>query len=191
MRRQGGYSRDVVGLKTSPDRRLHHFSEYLLKFVVPMSKRSRSDDDEELDRALALSLAESPEQEARMWATAQERMENADREALDHAIASSLQEEADEPASNSSTWDCAICTLSNDESNGRCEACGSDRVTPYAARQHSPERREWRCGLPGCNRPRVHFDFCCEDHKRRAFARGYALTIAGTIATSLFSQPAM
>jgi hypothetical protein len=133
-----------------------------------MSKRSRSAD--ELDRALALSLAESVDQEASAWAEARERVQKADREALDHAIASSLQEVAEPPSTN--TWDCAICTLTNDESSGRCEVCGSDRATPYAARQRPPERTEWRCGLPGCNRPRVHFDFCCEDHKSRAAARG-------------------
>ena len=152
-----------------------------------MSKRSRDDDDEELDRAIALSLAVTPEQEACAWAEARDRMETTNREALDRAIASSLQEEAEKPAASSNTWDCAICTLTNDQSNGRCEACGSDRATPYAARQHSPERREWRCGLPGCNEPRVHFDFCCEDHKQRALARRYELRIVGTRATSHFA----
>ena len=56
------------------------------------SKRPRQE-DEDLDRALALSLAEPPEQEARAWADAEERVAKANREALDHAIASSLEEE--------------------------------------------------------------------------------------------------
>ena len=145
-----------------------------------MSKRSRGasnhheelDHDEDLDRALALSLAAPPEEEAHAWADAQERLQKANSCALDQAVAASLDEESQLPTSADGTWDCKICTLTNANSNGRCEACGHDRVNPHASRPSLPDRTEWRCGLPGCNKPRVHFDFCSEDHKRRAAVRG-------------------
>ena len=54
-----------------------------------MAKRSANDAD--LDRALALSLAEAtPDEEALAWQAARERVRGKNRAALDHAIAASL-----------------------------------------------------------------------------------------------------
>lgn len=65
--------------------------------------------------------------------------------------------------------------MANDDKDGRCAACGRDRSSPYASAAEpsasASTQREWRCGLPGCARPRAHFDYCSEDHQRRAAAR--------------------
>lgn len=57
-----------------------------------MSRKKRSAADADLDRALALSLAEAlPDQEALAWQAARERVvREKNRAALDHAVATSL-----------------------------------------------------------------------------------------------------
>ena len=56
-----------------------------------MSRSKRSAADADLDRALALSLAEAlPDQEALAWQAARERVREKNRAALDHAVAASL-----------------------------------------------------------------------------------------------------
>lgn len=125
-------------------------------------------DDDDLNRALALSLADT-DAESKAWAAAKARAEAASNLALDQAIATSLAD-ADEAAAKIA-WDCAKCTLTNNGSSGRCEACGADRVAPFSARPAATPN-EWRCGLPGCVRPRAHFDFCSPEHQRKAAERG-------------------
>jgi hypothetical protein len=139
-----------------------------------MTRRAH-DDDDGLNRAIALSLADT-EAESRAWAEVRARAEARSRLELDQAVAVSLHDQEVKATAGPSAdgWDCKRCTLTNDADSGRCEMCGADRATPFAARDAPPAAEaEWRCGLPGCNKPRVHFDFCCEDHKQRAAARGY------------------
>ena len=120
-----------------------------------MAKRMR--EEEELDEAIARSLSEAA----------------APNDDIDRAIAASLDEEHSVPVQAFNTWDCCVCTRTNFCSSGRCESCGHDRRTPYAAKESTlMAREEWRCGLPGCVQPRVHFDFCCADHRERAARRG-------------------
>lgn len=135
-------------------------------------KRGRPDSDEDaLSHAIALSLADT-DSEARVWAAAKAQADAASSLALDHAIAVSISD-ADESAAKHS-WDCAKCTLTNENASGRCAACGADRAAPFsAAGSRAPlATSEWRCGLPGCVRPRAHFDFCTPEHQRKAAMRG-------------------
>eukprot|EP00966_Prymnesium_polylepis_P296383 6846885-Prymnesium_polylepis.1 len=132
-----------------------------------MSKRTREQED--LDRGVALSLSEHPAD----LPPAPADLDDDLNRAIAASLADSSRRRQRPPPSDA--WDCRICTLSNDGANGRCAACGSDRVAPHAAAlacSSPPGRADLRCGLPGCNRPRSHYDFCSEEHQRRAAARG-------------------
>jgi len=129
------------------------------------NRQRDEDDNDELDRAIALSFADTGQES--VWAEASDAWACL---TLDRAIAASLDEELElQPADG---WDCALCTLTNASSTGRCACCSADRVNPYASKERAPTARpETRCGLPGCNRTRTYFDYCSEDHQRRACDR--------------------
>ena len=130
------------------------------------AKRSRQ--DEELDRAIALSLADAPPSPPPP--PPPPPSDEVDDSDLEGAIAASLTEPQ---PTNQGSWDCRVCTLSNSTEQGRCAACGSDRTAPYASKApNQSAQAEWRCGLPGCSRPRSHFEFCCQEHQQRAASRG-------------------
>ena len=62
-----------------------------------MSRSKRSADDADLDRALALSLADAtPDEEALAWQAARQRVRESNRLNLDRAVAASLVH-ADQP----------------------------------------------------------------------------------------------
>eukprot|EP00035_Acanthoeca_spectabilis_P013267 m.244149 g.244149 ORF g.244149 m.244149 type:complete len:316 (-) comp15843_c0_seq4:3173-4120(-) len=134
-------------------------------------------DDEALafEQAVAASLAESEglaEEDATFGLL------------LDEAVAQSIQSAETDTAGFEAIldgdapigWDCAKCTLRNEEAAGRCAACLSDRVAPFSSGIWDPEysrpTEPTQCGLPGCVASRAHHDYCTEEHERRALARG-------------------
>ena len=126
------------------------------------AKRDREDED--LDHAIAASLQDFEDGRPPPLPPL---LHDPEEDALERAIAASMQSAA------AATWDCRICTFGNSTTEGRCTMCGSDRIAPYAAKASMPKAQsEWRCGLPGCAKSRTHFDFCSEDHQRRAAQRG-------------------
>ena len=120
-------------------------------------KRPRDEEDEQLDRAIALSLAGDQPQSSG---------QHTDRQGTDNlsrGIALSL---ADAEARQ---WDCRRCTFTNAADLGRCAACSADRQAPFSSA--SKPVTEVRCGLAGCSQPRRYRDYCCEEHERRALAK--------------------
>lgn len=96
---------------------------------------------------------------------------------VDWAIAASLAEAENEQPDAllpPGHWHCVRCTLVNKAESGRCAACEADREAPFtaAACGVATTPPPQRCGLPGCNRGRLHHGFCTDDHKQRAERRG-------------------
>ena len=125
------------------------------------NKRRRDVEDEELDRAIALSLASSADDQhqACHW-----RADQQDADDLSRGIALSLAH------AETQKWDCRRCTFTNHADIGRCVSCGADRQAPFSSASSSPMTAV-RCGLAGCCQPRRHRDYCCEEHERRALAK--------------------
>ena len=126
--------------------------------------RNECEEAEDIDRAIAASLAEAAGE------VDEEHMDQG--EDIDWAIASSLDEQ-DDVRLPSGCWHCVRCTLVNKADAGRCDACLADREAPYTSYAgSSTAAAPQRCGLPGCNRARQLHGFCTTDHKRRAESRG-------------------
>lgn len=129
-----------------------------------------NDVDDEVDRAIALSLASVPDQRAAYRAAATQQHE----EELSCAVAASLAEAQPEPVCRApGEWDCLRCTLTNPADAGRCASCESDRVAPFASARPAAVT-EVRCGLAGCSKLKVVRDYCCLEHENRAMGRRMA-----------------
>ena len=109
-------------------------------------KRNR--EEEEVDRAIALSLASVADQRAAYRAAETQQHE----EELSCAVAASLAEVDPEPVCRApGEWDCLRCTRTNPADAGRCASCESDRMAPFASARPAAVT-EVRCGLAGCSR---------------------------------------
>ena len=134
---------------------------------APM-KRNR--EDEEVDRAIALSLASVADQRAAYRAAETQQHE----EELSCAVAASLAEVDPEPVWRApGEWDCLRCTRTNTADAGRCASCESDRMAPFASARPAAVT-EVRCGLAGCSRLKAVRDYCCLEHENRALGRRMA-----------------
>mmetsp|Transcript_21652 Transcript_21652/g.69728 ORF Transcript_21652/g.69728 Transcript_21652/m.69728 type:complete len:387 (+) Transcript_21652:45-1205(+) len=120
----------------------------------------------ELELALAMSTYEHEARERAEKREAQRVRDERRRFEHDRMLAASLADEPDE-----TTWTCSRCLLDNPLCEGRCGACRADREAPFAASSTGSSSRRSKCGLPGCDKEALR-GFCCEEHGRRARARG-------------------
>ena len=126
--------------------------------------------EEEFNMVIALSIKDAQEDEierenydkvlAHSIADAQEKA-SLDEE-LDYAYALSF--ETAEMAQNK-YWLCEFCSYYSPPSYKKCVMCDSEPlVVKVSALQFVPQY----CGLPGCKRAPVYFDFCSPAHRKRA-----------------------
>ena len=149
-----------------PDKRYNPFAVHVdreedqaFDMAIAMSIKDAQEDDqdrEHYDSAIARSIVEADQKAAT-------------DEELDYAFALSLD---DADKAENGYWLCNFCSYFSPPTYKKCIMCDS---LPWAPAVQMPapviQHINRRCGLPGCPRPPVYFDFCSPDHRQRAEQR--------------------
>ena len=136
-----------------------HEEDQAFDMAIAMSIKDAQEDDkdrEHYDSAIARSIVEADQKAAT-------------DEELDYAFALSLD---DADKAENGYWLCNFCSYFSPPTYKKCIMCDSSPWAP-AVQMPAPviQHINKRCGLPGCPRPPVYFDFCSPDHRQRAEQR--------------------